>query len=371
MTGLDDLNLHPETLAVVAGRGPRHPGAPLNQPVSFASAYHAGGEATYAREANPSWSAFEEALGGLEGGAALAFASGMGAISAVFEQLDAGAVIVAPRDAYTGTRWYLDDAAKRGRFSVRLVDVTDTAAVVAACAGAALVWVESPTNPLLGIADIPAICAAAKDAGAATAVDSTFATPLLQRPLALGADYVVHSATKFLAGHSDLLAGAVIVSDQQRWEDLQVRRTVLGAVLGPMEAYLALRGLRTLPVRLARAQATAGILAERLAEHAAVTRVRYPGLPTDPGHDRARRQMDGFGAVLSFEMSTAEAAERACAAARVIVHATSLGGVESTMERRRRHAREEHTPDGLIRLSVGCEHPDDLWADLEQALGQP
>ena len=339
-------------------------------PVGFASAYHAGGESTYAREANPSWAAFEEVLGGLEGGLALVFASGMGAVSAVLEQLDAGAVVVAPRDAYTGTRWYLDEAAKRGRFDVRLVEVTDTAAVTAACAGAALVWVESPTNPLLGVADIAAICTAARDAGAAVAVDNTFATPLLQRPLALGADYVVHSATKYIAGHSDLLAGAVVMRDQQRFESLQVRRTVLGAVLGPMEAFLALRGLRTLPVRLTRAQATAGTLAERLAGHPAVTRVRYPGLPSDPGHALASRQMDGFGAMLSFEMATGEAAEQACAATQIIVHATSLGGIETTMERRRRHPGEEHTPEGLIRVSVGCEHLEDLWADLEQALGQ-
>ena len=339
-------------------------------PVGFASAYHPGGDATYAREANPSWAAFEDALGGLEGGSALAFASGMGAISAVFEQLPVGAVIVAPRDAYTGTRWYLDEAASRSRFDVRLVDITDTDAVTAACQRAALVWIESPTNPLLGIADISQICAAAANAGAAVAVDNTFATPLLQRPLALGADYVVHSATKFIGGHSDLLAGAVVTADQQRYDDLQVRRTVLGAVLGPMEAYLALRGLRTLPVRLARAQSTAAMLADRLAAHAAVTRVRYPGLATDPGHALAARQMDGFGAMLSFEMATAEAAEKACTSTNVIVHATSLGGVETTMERRRRHAREDYTPEGLIRVSVGCEHPDDLWADLEQALGE-
>ena len=340
-------------------------------PVGFASAYHPGGDATYAREGNPSWTAFEDALGGLEGGSALAFASGMGAVSAVFEQLPVGVTVVAPRDAYTGTRWYLDEAASRGRFDVRLVDMTDTDTVAAACDGAALVWVESPTNPLMGIADIAAICAAAKTAGAAVAADNTFATPLLQRPLAMGADYVVHSATKFIGGHSDLLAGAVVTGHSRRHEDLQVRRTVLGAVLGPMEAYLALRGLRTLPVRLARAQATAATLAERLAAHVAVTRVRYPGLSTDPGHELAGRQMDGFGAMLSFEMATAEQAEKVCASTEVIVHATSLGGVETTMERRRRHAREDFTPEGLIRASVGCEHVEDLWADLEQALGRP
>ena len=338
-------------------------------PVDFASAYHPGGDATYAREANASWTALEDVLGELEGGDAIAFASGMGAASAVFELLPAGAAVVAPRDSYTGTRWYLEEASSRHRFDVRLVDVTDTDAVVAASADAALVWVESPTNPLMGVADIKAICAAASAEGTAVAVDNTFATPLLQRPLELGADYVVHSATKFISGHSDLLAGAVVARDPQRLEKLQVQRTVMGAVLGPMEAYLALRGLRTLPVRLARAQETAATLAQRLAAHPAVSRVRYPGLASDPGHDRAREQMDGFGAMLSFELATGEAAETVCAAVTVVVHTTSLGGVETTMERRRRHAREDYTPDGLIRVSVGLEHVEDLWADLEQALG--
>ncbi len=363
-----DQRLHPDTLAVVAGRGERAAGGPLNVPVSFASAYHPGGDATYARDDNPTWSAFEEALGGLEGGAAVAFASGMGAVTAVMELLPAGAVVVAPRDAYTGTRWYFEGAVARGRLEVRLVDITDTAAVVAGAQGASLVWLESPTNPLMGIADIATICESVRAGGAAVAVDNTFATPLLQRPLDLGADYVVHSATKFIAGHSDLLAGAVVTADSDRWEDLRVQRTVLGAVLGPMEAYLALRGLRTLPVRLARAQATAGLLAERLADHPAVTRVRYPGLPGDPGHAVAAKQMSGFGAMLSIEVADADAAERICAATNVIVHTTSLGGVETTMERRRRHAREDYTPDGLIRVSVGCEHPEDLWADLDRAL---
>lgn len=366
----DRSRLHPDTLAVVAGRDDPLPGAPLNVPVQLASAYHPGTDLTYSREGNASWRAFEDALGALEGGDALAFASGMAAVSAVFENLPAGAVVVAPRDAYTGTRWYLEEVVARGRLQARLVDVTDTAAVTAACDGAALAWLESPTNPLMGIADIAAIAQAAHAAGALVAVDNTFATPLLQHPLELGADYAVHSATKFIAGHSDLLAGAVVTADPRLLGELQVRRTVLGAVLGPMEAYLALRGLRSLPVRLARAQATAGELARRLDDHPAVTRVRYPGLRDDPGHALAAKQMSGFGAVLSFELPDAAAAERACAATRIVVHTTSLGGIETTMERRRRHAREEFTPDGLIRMSVGCEHVEDLWADLDQALGQ-
>ena len=364
----DLTGLHPQTVAVVAGRGERAAGGPLNVAVSFSSTFHADGDVTYAREGNPTWTALEETLGALEGGSALVFASGMGALTAVFEELPVGATVVAPADAYTGSRAYLADAHERGRLNVRLVDIADTAAVATAAVGASLVWVESPTNPLLAVADIPAIAAAAHEAGGLLAVDNTFATPMLQQPLALGADIVMHSATKFIAGHSDVLLGAVVSADAEYMKRLHLRRTLLGAIPGPMEAFLTLRGLRSLPVRLEQSQRTAGLLAQRLSEHPAVERVRYPGLANDPGHERAAAQMQGFGAIVSFEMADAEAAERVCAAVGLIVHATSLGGVETTMERRRRHPREELTPDGLIRISVGCEHPDDLWADLSKAL---
>ena len=361
-------DLHPDTLAIVAGRGTKAAGDPLNVPVHLASNFRALGDIGYAREGNPSWSAFEEALGVLEGGMALVFASGMAAVTAVLEELAVGAHVVAPGDAYTGTRGYLGDAHRRGRLRVTLVDIADTEAVVAVCADADLLWIESPTNPLLAVADIRVLADAAHAAGARVVVDNTFATPLLQRPLALGADIVVHSATKFIAGHSDLLLGAAVLADAEEYNRLQRRRTLLGAAAGPMETFLALRGLRSLGVRLLRAQASAGILAQRLATHPAVGRIRYPGLPDDPGHARAAAQMDGFGALVSFELPDAATAERVCAAVQVIVHATSLGGIESTMERRRRHPDEELTPDGLVRISVGCEHVEDLWADLSQAL---
>jgi cystathionine gamma-synthase len=365
----DDLTgLHRSTVAVVAGRGGRAPGAPLNVPVTLSSTFHADGDLTYAREGNPTWTALEETLGALEGGRALVFASGMGAASAVFDEVPVGAAVVAPADAYTGTRGLLRDTHERGRLEVRLVDVADTGAVTAAAAGAALVWVESPTNPLLAIADIPAIAAVTKAAGALLAVDNTFATPLLQQPLALGADIVMHSGTKFIAGHSDVLLGAVVSADADYMERLHQRRTLLGAIPGPMEAFLALRGLRSLPVRLEQSQRTAGVLAQRLLQHPSVGRVRYPGLVSDPGHERAARQMQGFGAIVSFEVADGATAERVCAATGLIVHATSLGGIETTMERRRRHPDEDLTPDGLIRLSVGCEHVDDLWTDLAAAL---
>src|SRR5437867_1985119 len=276
-----DKTLSPATIAVIAGRGGREADAPLNVPVYFASTYHAGGPVGYGRDGNPLWTAFEDALGALEGGAALAFASGMAAITAVLESLPTGGCVVAPTDAYIGTRAFLTERAARGRFDVRWVDTTDTAAALAACEGAALLWIESPSNPMMRVADLKDLCAGARLRGARTGVDNTFATPLLQKPLDLGADVVVHSVTKYLSGHSDLLMGAVVTRDQKLRADLMQRRELYGAIPGPMETFLALRGLRTLSVRLERAQASAGELALRLRGHPRVARVRYPGLEED------------------------------------------------------------------------------------------
>jgi len=362
--------LSPETIAVMAGRGPRVPDAPLSAPVVFAGTYHAGGPVGYGRDGNPTWTALEEAIGALEGGRALAFASGMAAITAVLESFRSGALIVAPRDSYIGTRAFLAERSGLGRYTVRIVDVTDTSATLAACAGAALLWIESPTNPLMGIADLRALCEGARKGGVRIAVDNTFATPLLQRPLDMGADVVVHSVTKFLSGHSDLQLGAAVTRDEALLTELLDRREHYGAIPGPMEAFLALRGIRTIGVRMERAQASAAELARRLSGHPRVTRVRYPGLPADPGHAVAARQMKGFGAMLSFEvMGGAEAAEAVCARVQVLTHATSLGGVETLIERRHKWRGEEATPPSLLRLSVGCENVEDLWADLDQALG--
>jgi len=341
------------TRAVTLGRPRAEVDAPLNEPLTLASTYVAGGEAEYGRYANPSWTAFETVLGDLEGGSCLAFASGMAAIAAVLDLLPVGARVVAPRHSYTGTITQLRDSAERDRIAVDLVDVTDTAAVTTAAADAEVVWLESPTNPALEVADIAAIAAAARASGTLVVVDNTFATPLLQRPLELGADVVVHSATKYLAGHSDVLLGAVVTADPERHAALLGIRSMRGAIPGPLEAFLALRGMRTLPVRLERAQATARTLVERLSAHPAVTEVRYPG----------------FGGVVSIVLADADAADEMIGALRLWRHATSLGGVESTLERRRRWAAEAPTiPEGLVRLSVGLEHPDDLWADLEAAL---
>jgi cystathionine gamma-synthase len=363
-------DLDPSTVVVHAGRPARVPDAPLGASPVFSSPYVAGGERGYGRFGNDAWTALETTLGVLEGGRGLSFASGMAAAAAVFDLVPVGGRVVAPQHAYSGVLALLDQQAATGRLIVDRVDIADTATVSATVAGADLLWIESPTNPALEVADVPAIAAAGRAAGARVVVDNTFATPLLQQPLKLGADLVMHSATKFIAGHSDVVLGAVITESDELWTALELRRRSLGAIPGPMEAWLALRGLRTLALRLERAQSNASFLAERLLEHPRVSRVRYPGLPDDPGHERAAAQMSGFGAILAIELGgDGPGAQRVCESTSLWVHATSLGGVESMLERRRRWAIEVPTiPEDLIRLSVGIEHPDDLWADLEQAL---
>ena len=356
------------TQAIASGRPSNVPDGPLNQPVVFASTYHAHGPVAYGRDDNPTWTALEEVIGALEGGAAVSFASGMAAVAAVFDQVAVGGAIVLPRDGYFGTRAFAN-AVAAGRWELRLVDICDTDAVVAACHGAALLWVESPTNPKMEIADIPTLCREAHADGLLVAVDNTFMTPLGQRPLELGADLVVHSVTKLLAGHSDVVIGAAVAAPGTALcADLRRRRSLAGAIPGPMEAYLALRGIRTLPLRFRQAQDNAGELALRLASHPEVERVRYPGLVSDPWHERARSQMLGFGTMLAFEvLGGASAAEAAANSTRLIVHATSLGGIETSMERRAKWPGEEAAPS-LLRVSVGCEDIEDLWDDLAHSL---
>jgi cystathionine gamma-synthase len=352
----DAKALRPATTVVASGRPARVPDSPLNEPVTMASTYVAGGDVEYGRYGNPTWSAFEDALGDLEGGRALAFSSGLAAVATVLDLVGHEQKVVAPRHAYNGSILQMADLEARGRITATLVDISDTEAVRAACDDASLVWVESPTNPALEVADIPAITKAAHDAGAYVVVDNTFATPLLQQPLETGADLVVHSATKFLAGHSDVLLGALVTRDTELFDVLKKRRDLTGAVPGTFEAWLALRGMRTLHVRLERAQANAQELVRRLEEHPAVAEVRYPGL----------------GAIISIVMAQgALAADLLTHKTRLWVHATSLGGVESTFERRRRWKVEPATiPEGLVRMSVGIEDVDDLWDDLAAALDQ-
>ena len=367
---MSDSSRSPATRAVTAGRGDLPPGDPLNPPVVFASTYAAGGAVGYARSGNPTWTALETAIGALEDGEALAYASGLAAAAGVLDLLPAGAVVVAPAVAYTGVRELLEQRVVERKLHVRWVPMADADEIAGAVAGADLLWLESPTNPLLDICDLRAAAAAAHEVGALTVVDNTFATPLGQRPLDLGADVSLHSATKQLSGHSDLLLGAVIVRDAGLRDRLADRRTLLGAVPGPMEAWLALRGIRTLAVRHERACANAAELAARLAAHPAVHRVRYPGLPGDPGHSLAASQMQTYGSMVAVEVAgDADLAERVCAGTRLWVHATSLGGVESSLERRRRWPAETaDVPESLLRLSVGIEDVEDLWRDLDEAL---
>lgn len=315
--------------------------------------------------------AFEDAVGTLEGGAALAFGSGMAAIAAVVEGQAAGAVAVVPSSGYSGSVTLFDEQQRMGRMQVRPVDISDTAAVLAALPGADLLWLESVTNPLMGVADLPVLIDAAHAAGAIVCVDATFSTPLVVRAFDFGADVIMHSATKYLSGHSDLLMGVLITRSAELGASLKLRRDLTGGVPGALESYLALRGLRTLALRMERAQANALELASRLDAHPAVTRVLFPGLPGDPGHERATRLHRGYGAMIAFEVAgTAEDAEQVCRSVHLISHATSLGGVESLIERRARHAVDaaHGAPPTLLRLSVGIEHVDDLWADLAQAL---
>jgi cystathionine gamma-synthase len=367
--------LRSETLAVTSGRPERQVDAPFNQPAVFASTYVGShhpdhGDLGYGRYTNPTWQALERAIGGLEGGRALAFSSGMAAAHAIIELLPAGATIVLPTNCYLGVSALIDQRAALLDWTVRQVAVSDTAAVIAAAEDADLLWIESPTNPTIEVADLPAVLSATSEK-AIVVVDNTFATPLLQQPLSQQAHLVLHSATKLMSGHSDALLGAVVVrSDKNElYHRLEATRRLHGAVPGVMESYLVLRGLRTLALRLERAQQNAIILAERLDRHPAVCRIRFPGLPDDPGHHVASRTMAGFGSLMAIELADAATANAFIDRLELWVHATSLGGVESTLERRRRWRSELRTvPEGLVRMSVGIEHVEDLWTDLEQAL---
>lgn len=364
------------------GRPEAIPGAPVNPPVLLSSTFRQGGESTYGRDENPTWEALEAAIGGLEGGSALVFASGLAAVASVVECLPVPGRVVIAGDAYSGTRRLLADVAGRGRLQFRTVDVSDTESTLAACeetigpsrvgdgfGSNGLLWLESPTNPMLAVADLPALIEGAHDLGLDVAVDNTFCTPLLQRPLDFGADVVVHSATKLLCGHSDVVMGAVVSRRPGVTDALITRRSLHGGIAGPWEAWLVLRGIRTLHVRLERAQANAGCLAERLSSHPQVERVHYPGLPGDPGHELASRQMSGFGNMISFEVrGGAAAAEQVSQSVRLLTAGTSLGGVETLIERRARWEGEEAVPPSLLRLSVGIEDPEDLWRDLDRAL---
>jgi cystathionine gamma-synthase len=343
--------MHRATIAVSSGR-PTGVGAPLNHPIVMASNFR-GDEGAYARtHGTATWEGLEDCIGELEGGHATAFASGMAAASAALFAL-APKVLVLPTFSYLGVRALVTDLVEQSRIEVRPVDIADTAAVIEAIDGADVVWVETPTNPTLDVADVAAICAAASAVDAAVVVDSTFATPICARPLEHGATIVIHSGTKFIGGHSDLMIGLAITADAAVHDRLRHTRLVNGSIPGALESFLALRGLRTLPLRMERAEHNARVLVDRLCDHPVVADVRYPG----------------NSAMVAFIVNGgADLADAVCRRVQLVVPATSLGGVETSIERRQKYAGDAHVHPGLIRMSVGIEHVDDLWADLSAAL---
>lgn len=362
--------MKPKTRVVAVGRPTPTADGDINPTISLSSTFHAPNNVGYGRYGNETWTALESAIAAIEGGPTLIFSSGMAAISAVFAVLPRGAVVTASKNGYSGTMSLLKKLEAEERIEVRYVDVSNSKEVLEALPGTVLFWLESPTNPALEVADMPTLIGAAKSIGCGVGVDNTFATALNQEPLDMGADISMNSVTKFIAGHSDVLMGSLSTNDSALFNRLEDQRKLGGAIVGPFEAWLALRGMRTLALRLHQAQESALEIAKRLSEHPKVARVRYPGLPTDPHHVTAAKFMKGFGAVLGFEIDgTPEQADAVCSSSRLISQATSLGGVESLWERRHRWAAESPTiPKNLIRLSVGIEDVEDLWADIEQAL---
>jgi len=366
-----DLNkLATESKVVAAGRPNKQPDGALNPPIALNSTFHEGGPVGYGRYGNETWSALEDAISLLEGGKTLLFSSGMAAISAVFSLLPEGSVVVAANSGYQGTTTLLKKLHESEKLKVRFVNLANTDETLAAIPGAQMLYLESPLNPLLEIIDLPKLVAAGKASSCGVAVDNTLATPLLQNPLSLGADIVIHSVTKYLSGHSDLILGSLSTNDTALYNRLEQSRRYGGAIAGPFEAWIALRGIRTFALRMQRSQENALELATRLSKDSRVVKVRYPGLPTDSYHQMAKSFMKGFGAMISFDVNgTVDQVDLMCNSSRLITNATSLGGVESIWERRRRWATESTlVPENLIRLSVGIENVDDLWTDIDHAL---
>ncbi|HZE75066.1 MAG TPA: aminotransferase class V-fold PLP-dependent enzyme [Gemmatimonadales bacterium] len=368
-----------ETLAVHAGHRPDPATGAVTPPIHLSTTFERAPDGTfpsgyvYGRDANPNRRSLEESLAALEAGAAAAaFASGMAATSAVFQALEPGDHVIVPDDSYYITRKLLQEVFARWRLEHTAVDLTDLAAVERALRPATrLVWVETPSNPLIRITDIAAIVALARRAGARVACDNTWATPMVTRPLELGADLVMHSTTKYLGGHSDVLSGALVArADDELFHRIRTVQVAGGAVAAPFDCWLLLRGIRSLPYRMQAHCQHAAAVAQFLALHPAVARVHYPGLASHRGHAVAARQMKAFGGMLSFEVRGARAEALAVAARlELVTRATSLGGPETLIEHRA-SVEGAHTraPESLLRMSVGLEHPDDLIADLAQAL---
>jgi cystathionine gamma-lyase len=364
--------MHRDTAILHAGYGDSHHPGPFRAGPQFSSTYlspgdPAGQALTYGRFHNPTWSAWETALGELEGGETIAFASGMAAVAAVLGvTLKPGDLIVLPADAYYTIRVVASGWLSTIGVKVRTVPTRGNAQANA-LDGARLLWMETPTNPQLDVCDIAQLARLAGERGIDTVVDNTTATAYLQRPLALGSTYVVSSDTKALTGHSDVVLGHVATASAERATALRTWRTQQGAIPGPMEVWLAHRSLATLPLRMRQQCSTAMALAARLADDRRITAVYYPGLTTHPGHAIARQQMDAFGTVVSFDLRTRSEAEAFLRRLTLVREATSFGGVHSTAERRARWGGDA-IGEGFIRFSVGCESTDDLLADVDQAL---
>jgi cystathionine gamma-synthase len=368
-----------ETLAVHAGHSPDPATGAVSPPIYLSTTFAREPDGTlphgflYARSDNPNRRELELSLAALEGGAAaLAFASGMAATAAVFQSLAPGDHVVAPLDAYYGTAKLLRDVMAGWGLASTLVDMTDPDAVARAVTPRTrLVWIETPSNPTLAVTDIARVAAIARAAGARVVCDNTWATPVLQRPLELGADLVMHSTTKYLGGHSDLTGGALVAPAEDDWTArLRTLQTLGGAVPSAFDCWLLMRGVRSLPWRMRGHCENAAAVAAFLAAHEAVEVVHYPGLDADPGHAVAARQMRGAGGMVSVQVKGgAPAALEVVRRVRLFTRATSLGGTESLIEHRASvEGPESRTPPGLLRLSIGLEHADDLLEDLDQAL---
>jgi len=371
--------MHPATLTVHVGNEPDEATGAVAPPLHLSTTFRHGpaGERIagyeYQREGNPTNDRLREALMALEGGQqAMTFASGMAAITTLLESLPSGARVLFPDDCYTGLRMLFEEFLPERGIQATVVDMADLNAVRAACAAPlAMLWIETPSNPLMKVADIAALAEIGHRAGATVVVDNTFATPLLQRPLALGADIVMHSTTKYFGGHSDVLGGALVFAkDDALAHKVTHRLHVTGAVLAPFSAWLTLRGCRSLGARMAMHCSNARKVADFLATHPAVERVNWPGLSTHPCHEIAARQMRDFGAMMSIQLRGGREAALAMASKlRVFTNATSLGGCESLIEHRASvEGANPRSPQNLLRISVGLEDGDDLVADLAQAL---
>lgn len=369
---MSEKKIHQDTELVHAGRHPEESGGLVSDIAPSTTFVRDAGAHVYSRYSNPTRDRLEAAMATLEGGGeSIAFASGMAAVTAVFELLEPGQHLIIGEDAYHGVARLLDTHFARRGIGVDFVDTRDTDSVDAARRPETkLLWFETPSNPQLRISDLATLSRWAQEHGIISACDSTLAPPVMQQPLAFGVDLVMHSATKFLGGHSDLLGGFVTTARPELAERIRAWQANAGAVPSAFDAWLLLRSLSTLGVRVRQQCASAQRIAGWLAEHPAVATVFYPGLPQHPGHDLARRQMRAFGSMLSILVKGDEAkARKVASATRIFTEATSLGGVESLIEHRASiEGAQRRSPENLLRLSIGLEHPDDLLADLEQAL---